>query len=249
MRSGLAVLGVALFLGHGGQPLDGGRTARDLDTIGPSQGTASDVDAVRFLAAARGAAPVICSLAAAPLGDGRGYSGPPMDADEGESGLVEWALQPSIDERDLTILEEGLRDADPCVRAMAARLLASGGTQGMRILSSALSDDRTDTRRAAVEGLGYADHASPTALIARLGDSDPGVRAAAAWALGRLEAREAAAALGDALADPVPMVQLAAIEALGEIELVESIELLLPMLRSDDARMRAAAARAIGRSH
>ena len=247
MRPQILVLGVALFIGHGGEPLPyrtGGAGSRPA----PSSAAAAQMDAGRFLAAARGAAPVICSLAAAPLGDGWGYHGAPLDPDAAETALVAWALQPSLDERDLTLLEAGLRDADACVRVMSARLLASAEGDGARILARALGDESAPTRRAAAEGLGYADQPIATsALIRRLeDDDDAGVRAVAAWALGRTEAREAEAALGAALRDPMPGVRLAAIEALGELEMESSVDLLLPMLLDQDPRARAATARALG---
>jgi len=246
MRSQLLVLGVALFVGHGGQPLDTGRAAADRAPRTMPGAGESAADAGRFLAAARGADPVICTLAGAPIGDGWGYHGAPPDP-ASDAALLEWAFKPSLDERDHMVLEEGIRDADPCVRAMAARLLGAAGSDGTRILTDALDDARADVRRAAVEGLGYAEDAGTLgALLRSLEDEDAGVRATAAWALGRLEMAEAAAPLGRALRDPVSAVRLAAIEALGNLELEASIELLLPVLRDEDPRIRAAAVRAIG---
>lgn len=250
MRAKLLALGVALLVGHGGQPLGSATGARDR-TAPPRAGLATTAaDAGRFLAAARGASPVICSLAAGPVGDGWGNGGAPLDQDAAEADLVEWAFQPSMTGEDLTVLEAGLRDGDLCVRAMAARLLGHAGRDGARILSAALGEASAATRRAAVEGLGYAkDPTTTPALIRRLEDSDPGVRASAAWALGRLEARDAAPALGEALADPVLTVRLAAIRALGELEVETSIELILPMLLAEEPVIRVAAARALGELH
>lgn len=249
MRAQVALLGVALFVGHPGPPLEGLHDASGPRPAGgaPAESSTASVDALRFLDAARGAAPVICSLAAAPLGEGWGYAAPPAEASAAQSGLLEWALKPSIGDRDLIVLDEGLRDDDPCVRTMAARLLGAAGMAGARTLIEALSDEQPEIRRAAAEGLGRGEEGGTTALIERLHDADAGVRATAAWALGRREAPEAADVLVEALADPVAMVRLAAIEALGEIELEESIEPLLPMLDSDDLRIRAAAGRAVGR--
>lgn len=248
MRSQILVLGVALFVGHGGQPLDVNPVDRRGAGNPAPRGAAADVDAGRFLAAARGADPVICSLAAAPLGNHWG-SDAPLAVRDAESALVEWALKPSIQERDLTVLEGGLRDPDGCVRAMAARLLASAD-EGGRILQRALGDDAPDTRRVAAQGLGYAEDRTAVApLIRRIEDDDAGVRAAAAWALGRIEDPAAERALGNALRDSSPDVRLAAIHALGSLELESSIDLLLPMLSDEDPRARAATAHALGELH
>ena len=248
MKTQLIVLGVALFVGHGGQPLDANRIDRR-GAGNPAPRGAADADADRFLAAARGADPVICSLAAAPLGDRWGGNDSPPAVRDAESALVEWALKPSLAERDRNVLEAGLRDGDACVRAMAARLLAAD-EQGPRILVRALTDDAPDTRRVAAQGLGYAeDRSAVSALIRRMEDDDAGVRAAAAWALGRIEDPTAEAALGRSLRDPSPDVRLAAIHALGSLELESSIDLLLPMLSDEDPRARAATAHALGELH
>ena len=248
MRSQLLVLGVALFVGHGGQPLQSPRVDRGAQAPRPA-GTA-DANATEFLAAARGATPAICSLAALPLGDHWGGHGAPMDPAAAETALVEWALKPSMDERDLTVLEAGLNDNDACVRSMAARLLAAGGPEGVRILLGGLSAERAESRRVAAEGLGHAEDATTaTALLRRLRDDDAIVRATVVWALGRMEATDAVDDIGALLSDPVPTVRLAAVEALGELEVDSSIDLLLPMLADDDARVRAATARSIGELH
>ena len=248
MRAQVLVLGVALFVGHGGQPLEPRFEGRGGAGVSPAPRGAADVDANRFLAAARGADPVICALAATPLGN-RWGSGAPPTVGAPEASLVAWALKPSIDDRDLTVLEAGLRDADGCVRAMSARLLAADEA-GPRILVGALGDDDADTRRVAAEGLGYAeDRSALPALIRRIEDDDAGVRAAAAWALGRIEDPSAEDALARALEDREAAVRIAAIEALGALELDSSIDLLLPMLLDDEPRARAAAARALGELH
>lgn len=247
MRAQLLVFGVALFVGHGGQPLQPRVEGRS-GAGSPAPLASTAADAGRFLAAARGADPVICALAAAPLGNRWGGGAPPAVGGP-DATLVAWALKPSIDDRDLSLLEAGLRDADGCVRAMSARLLAADEA-GPRILIGALGDDDPNVRRVAAEGLGYAeDRSSAPALIRRIEDDDAGVRAAAAWALGRIEDPSAEAALADALRDREAAVRIAAIEALGALELDSSIDLLLPMLGDDEPRARAAAARALGELH
>ena len=246
MRGQLIVLGVALFAGHGGQPLTTNHGGAG--PVPAPRGGAAIADATRFLAAARGVDPVICSLAAAPLGNRWGGGAPPAVGGP-DAALVAWALKPTIAERDLTLLERGLTDDDGCVRAMSARLLA-GADGGPAILVRALGAERPTTRRVAAEGLGFAEDRSATAaLIRRIEDDDADVRAAAAWALGRIEDPSAEEALAGALRDGAPTVRIAAIEALGALELDSSIDLLLPMLLDDEPRARAAAARALGELH
>lgn len=247
MRVTAALLGVALLTGHGA-PEPGVQQAA-LRPAGPiaARGASDDDATARFLAAARGADPVMCSLAAAPVGNGWGRTGAPAADDAPATSLVRWALKPSIDDRDLTILEGGLRGDDDCVRTMAARLLAAteGGTAA---LLDGLDHADAAVRRAAAEGLGYAESRRASArLTQRLeDDADAGVRAAAAWALGLIEDPTAEAALGRALHDDASFVRLAAVDALGSLELQSSIDLLLPMLNDDDPRIRVATAHALG---
>ena len=245
MRATIALLGVALLSGHGAPAADGQRApVQAVRRIAPSS---AQGDAQAFLDAARGADPVICSLAAAPVGNGWGDVGAPGAR---EAALVGWALKPSLDDRDLIILEGGLHGSDECVRTMAARLLADLDG-GIPVLADALEDPRPIVRRAAAEGLGFAEAASTGRLLARTlaDDGDPGVRAASAWALGRIEDPAAEAALGRALRDSEPLVRRAAVDAIAALELESSIELLLHMLDDSDALTRAATARALGELH
>ncbi|HUF12560.1 MAG TPA: HEAT repeat domain-containing protein [Longimicrobiales bacterium] len=250
MRAQIGLLAVALFVGHGGEPLvSAGARQGAAPPSGPAP-AGTDTDAGAFLQAVRGSSAVVCTLAGAPVGDGWSYHGAPLAADAPETILVRWALRPILDAADVPVLAAGLRDGDRCVRSMAARVLGAAGPEGARTLVDALEDDAPVTRAAAAEGLGYAEHdVGVRPLIARLRDDDSRVRATAAWALGRMEAHEAVAPLGDALADPVLEVRLAVVEALGDLEFRGALELLLPQLADDDARIRAAAARAIGEIH
>ncbi len=244
MRATIALLGVALFSGHGA-PEPVVEQPRPAHAQRPAAPVEDDVRT--FLDAARGADRVICALAAAPVGNGWGDTGAPTADD---ASLVAWALKPSLDERDLTVLEEGLLGSDDCVRTMAARLLAEV-EGGAAVLVDALEHDSPRIRRAGAEGLGFAEVRSAGRQLTRRleDDADPSVRAAAAWALGRIEDPAAEAALGRALRDSEPFVRRAAVDALGGLELETSIELLLPMLGDTDARIRTAAAHALGRLH
>lgn len=231
MRAPIAVLAGALFVGHSASPA-------------PPEASG---EAAQLLAAARGVSPVICTLAATPLAEERfGYQGMPLP-DGPVAATVYWALRPHYESRDIATLTAGVRDADPCVRSLAARLLAGAGPAGTSALLEALGAAEPVARRVAAEGLGFAEyHAAAPALTRALRDSDADVRGAAAWALGRMEAIQAEAALGDALDDPAIHVRLAAIDAFAHMELDDAVELLLPLLDDAEPRIRVATARALG---
>jgi HEAT repeat protein len=81
------------------------------------------------------------------------------------------------------------------------------------------------------------------ALTVALKDSDPGVRAAAAQALGRLDDKSAGNALAAALNDPSPEVQEQVVMALAELEdprAVPGLEKLLTTSTDADVREQAA---------
>ncbi|MBP2647413.1 MAG: putative rane protein [Gemmatimonadetes bacterium] len=84
------------------------------------------------------------------------------------------------------------------------------------------------------------------ALVAALKDSDPGVRAAAAQALGRLDDKSAGNALAELLRDPDPEVQEQAIMALAELEDPRAVPGLEKLLTSGDAEVRQEAANRLG---
>lgn len=246
MRGTIALFGVALFTGHGSPAVE--PVPQAASVAQPAASPAAD--ALTLLAAARGADPVLCALAAAPVGNGsRDIGAPRSDVDAG-AALLAWAVKPTVRDRDLIALEEGLHGSDECVRLMAARLLAEADG-GVGILIEALEGPAAGTRRAAAEGIGHAEAERAAIPLARrlAEDDDPSVRAAAAWALGRIEVHSAEAALGRALRDRESFVRRAAVTALGALELESSIELLVPMLSDADAGTRAAAAHALGRMH
>jgi hypothetical protein len=84
------------------------------------------------------------------------------------------------------------------------------------------------------------------ALTVALKDSDPGVRAAAAQALGRLDDKSAGNALAAALNDPSPEVQEQVVMALAELEDPRAVPGLEKLLTSTDADVREQAASRLG---
>jgi Zn-dependent protease with chaperone function len=84
------------------------------------------------------------------------------------------------------------------------------------------------------------------ALIAALKDSDAGVRAAAAEALGNLEHQSAATPLTDAMRDPDPQVRRAATLALADLEDPRAVPGLERLLTDTDADVRQEAASKLG---
>ena len=169
----------------------------------PRDAVPEDRMALRVLSAARGADPVLCSLAAIGLENGRHGSGgdvpgapgrfPGLALSSGDPDAlpaVAWALAPIADPGAVEPLGAALREADGCVRLMAVVLLGRAqNPAALRPLLEALSDSDPAVRAAGALGLGLAgDPVTVPPLIEKLQeDDDPDVRQAAAWALGRIE--------------------------------------------------------------
>jgi HEAT repeat protein len=83
--------------------------------------------------------------------------------------------------------------------------------------------------------------AATDALIAALKDSDAGVRAHAATALGSLGSAAAVPALTAAVADESPEVRLRALAALGELEDTRGAAAAIAALKDPDTGVRRAA--------
>jgi HEAT repeat protein len=142
------------------------------------------------LAAAHGAPPVLCALAARTLQRRYGFEPwqPPGSLADTSAALA-WALARDRSDAAVPVLLGGLRDDDPCVQEIAARLLARiespVATTAALVALGAVSPG---TRYAAAVALGLGDASRALdPLIARLGDDDATVRAASAWALGGLD--------------------------------------------------------------
>src|SRR5512146_1983003 len=205
--------------------------------------------ASEVLAAARGAPAILCGLAARATEGRFGGSGPwtpPMFPSD-TSGALAWAIERDHGHEADSVLLAGLTADDPCVRTIAARLIARSESPVVTAgLLQALAGQSPGTRAAAAVALGLAGiEAGAGALVNRLRDTDADVRTAAAWALGGLDDARAVAPLGRTLGDAVPAVRAAAAISLGRLDDSTAVRALIAALREDsDERVRVAAAEA-----
>ena len=116
----------------------------------------------------------------------------------------------------------------------------------LRWLSSPLKEEslRVISRLERLGRQGVKDVAKP--LIGYLKDANPGIRCAAAYALGEIKAREAAGPLVAALKDDNWRVREMAAEALGKIKAKDAVEPLIEALKDNKSGVREAAAYALG---
>ncbi len=179
----------------------------------------------RLLSDVGGAPPLYCELAVH-AADGRIWwsnsgsgSGGPLVVDSSAAALIRWIHTEHGDPRIVPRLVAALQGPDACGRRIAGSLLGRVEHPSARVaLLSALDDANAATRSAAAIGLGIAEHAAALRpLIAKLRDPSADVRRSAAWALGELEQKDAM----------LPLIEL--------------------LSRDTDARVRQAAAAAIGK--
>ena len=121
-------------------------------------------------------------------------------------------------------------------------------------LPQALADEGGGSSSAPAEPAKPSPESSPgpaasTALIGALRDSDAGVRAAAAEALGKRHEMAAVPALVSALRDDDAAVRAHAVESLGELADARALDGLLTALGDSSAEVRAGAAEALGEVH
>jgi HEAT repeat protein len=208
-----------------------------------------------FLAAVRGTGAVACELAVRSV-SGRNWNGrggdPSIGVDSAARTLVDDVLTTNADASSVPVLRAALGDADACVRRVAAPLLGRvDDDAATRALLDALRESAAATRAAAATGLAYAGRRRASEardpLVTALRDADADVRAASAWALGRLEIAGTAASLVPVLRDRESRVRRAAALALGNLEDPAAVEPLVAALRDDaDPGVRQAAAWALG---
>jgi HEAT repeat protein len=142
-----------------------------------------------------------------------------------------------------------LRRVPLALTILAAGLALGCLPTGARDLSS-LTSPEASTRARAVAKLGKAarPEAFP-ALIARVGDPDPTVRANVAVALGHYESLPSVEALSDLTGDSTEAVQLAAVDALGGLMLAQAQAQLLRAYLMGTSSVRAEVASVLRATH
>jgi HEAT repeat protein len=212
----------------------------------------SEVDVAALLAAARGAPPAICSLAADAV---RGYGwGDWSDAPSTPLPRTESLRRSDRDgtplpAADIQRLLEALGSDDACVRELSVRVL--GHQDGEPVVSGLLSRLRSNDapmREVAALGLGLVEPAAAVdPLIQSLRDATPGVRANSVWALGRIENGRALAPIITLFRDPVEIVRQAAVVAAGRMDSTNASAALMRVVKQDEAAsVRRVAAWALG---
>ena len=153
----------------------------------------ADTTAVRtLLASVRGANAVICELASQTIenGGGWGYSDLRTPVDNAVRNALSVVRRGHVPPQAVGMLTAALSDDDGCVRRVAAPLLGRINTPAaVSALRESLGSENPQTRAAAAVGLGYTNNHGVVPTLTRLlrEDRDPGVRAAAAWAIGSIE--------------------------------------------------------------
>ena len=134
----------------------------------------------------------------------------------------------------LTIMGEGVKNWSE-ISSIIVQIMQWWTYQQLRASNAA-------TRLAVVEKLAQADSSDSVGpLLFAVKDEDPGVRCAAARALGRFQDRRAMEPLIQMLRDVVPVVRAAAAETLGKLGDSQSADWLVALLRDNDPQVRISA--------
>jgi len=137
-------------------------------------------------------------------------------------------------------------DAAPVADPRGLELPWAGATPGE--LVQRLADRRVFVRRRAINELGHRGRSAVPDLAASLSvTADPAARVAAIWALTRIDARDARAAVVFALKDEDETVRQAAIHSIALWRDDLAVDSLLPLLTHPSAHNRRATAEALGR--
>jgi FOG: HEAT repeat len=227
-------------------------------TTGGDHATVTAIDISALLAAANGAPPAICALAAqsvrnggwgdrsdapyTPLGEAQSFRSGDDDY-RGRNGL-------QFSDADNERLLAGLASADPCVRELSVRIVtAQRNNEAVNTaLLSRLGSSDAGMRQVAAFSLGLMQPKSAIdPLISALRDATSSVRANAAWALGRIDNGRALAPLIALFRDADPKVREAGVVAVGRIDSSSSVAALMRVLQNDESpRVRRVAAWALG---
>src|SRR6267154_2502364 len=152
--------------------------------------------ATRLLASVRGVSEPVCQLVVQAVRNTQYGRSPVVLALQGDEVPTDpaalWALSSMQTPGGVAALTAGLRDSDPCVRAVSGRMLAKAHfASSYDALLAALSDQDSSVRANAAHALGrQRDRRAPERLIAALHDPAATVRAAAAFALGNFGRRQ-----------------------------------------------------------
>lgn len=167
-----------------------------------------------------------------------------VGTNSGSADLPEQELQ----ERVKSLIEQ-LSVAERDKRGAAIEALAAIGEPAVSSLTEALASEDHFTRGNAAAALGYMGTeivTAPRPLIELLvDDTDSENRLLAAWALGNIKDRAAAAALRAALRDVAPRVREQAAYALGQLRDAAAVPVLIQALRDLEPRVRELAAFAL----
>jgi HEAT repeat protein len=154
----------------------------------------------------------------------------------------------------IAAVEQALKDRIPAVRTSAAISLGElGDKRSVPALKEALSDPNPVVQAAVLSALlriGEPLQSLMDTVNRLLQQQDPGIRSAAAKALGRAEGKSCDLAidvLSDMLSDPIPRPRIAAVRSLGQIGGDAVIPILKHALHDEDDAVRATAGGALGR--
>ncbi|MEO5588777.1 MAG: HEAT repeat domain-containing protein [Gemmatimonadaceae bacterium] len=245
----LGVVAVAMvFSTEGSVASSAARTARSTAV----RVSAAGVDIASLLSSARGASPIICSLAAQSV-RGWGWGGSndaPVTPLPKVTDITNRDFESAdLSAVDISLLLSSLSTDDDCVREMAVRLVARKNNPVIASgLIERLGAPQPALRAVAAFGLGLAtQRESLDPLIRTLRDTDEGVRANAAWALGRLDNGRALQPLLGLVSDKAEIVRLASVAAIGRLDSVNAGATLIRVLREDQSpAVRRTAAWALG---
>jgi hypothetical protein len=142
-------------------------------------------------------------------------------------------------------------DPDPVRRAYAANAIGEFlETPGVAAVSAAIQKD-TDpgVRAAAASALGRLNDDGSGALSKALGDTDARVKLSALRSATRINIFKDALAVSKLTADGDPAVRRSSAELLGSMRAVEGVDALLVLARDPDANVRNAACHSLGALH